>query len=219
MARPILYSFRRCPYAIRARLAIASAGVAVTLREIVLREKPAPFLAASPSATVPCLVTVEGQSIDESYDVMRWALAQADPEALLQMPSAGDALIAETDGPFKTALDHTKYATRHPDLDAEQERAKAMRFIAKLDARIGGKDWLFGEAPKLADFAILPFVRQFAMVDKARFDAEAGAGVRAWLDRFLISDRLAAVMAKYPQWTPDAAEIRFPESVGPLANR
>ena len=210
MTRAILYSFRRCPYAIRARLAIASAGVEVTLREILLRDKPEAFLAVSPSATVPCLATVGGESIDESYDVMRWAFGQNDPEGLLDMVDMGEGLIAEADGPFKAALDHTKYASRHPELDAEVERARAMTFIAKLDAQIAGRDWLFGAAPKLADFAILPFVRQFAMIDKARFDAEAGESVVGWLDRFLVSDRLAAVMTKYPPWAPGDAETRFP---------
>ncbi len=120
---PILYSFRRCPYAIRARLALASAGVRVELREVVLRDKPQAFLDASPSATVPCLV-VAGQVVDESLDIMLWALRQADPEGLLTDPAFD--LIARFDGPFKQALDRTKYAVRHPDSDPEQTRAQAM---------------------------------------------------------------------------------------------
>ncbi|RMA43475.1 glutathione S-transferase [Rhodophyticola porphyridii] len=210
MPFPILYSFRRCPYAIRARLAIASAGVRVALREVVLRSKPEAFLAASPSATVPCLVKDDGESIDESLDIMLWALERNDPESLLEMPNAGMTLIAQCDGPFKSALDHTKYASRHPDLDAEAERAQAMAFIVALDARLDGSLWIFGETPSLADLAILPFIRQFAMIDKTRFDAEAGADVRRWLDGFLVSERLAAVMAKHPQWAPGDAEIAFP---------
>ncbi|MBU2487130.1 MAG: glutathione S-transferase N-terminal domain-containing protein, partial [Alphaproteobacteria bacterium] len=111
--KPVLYSFRRCPYAMRARLAVASAGVEVELREILLRDKPAAFLAASPSATVPCLVTDSGV-IDESLDVMLWALTQNDPEGWLQMPEAGHDWITRADGPFKQALDRTKYANRYP---------------------------------------------------------------------------------------------------------
>lgn len=211
MTQPILYSFRRCPYAIRARLAVASSGVTVTLREVVLREKPAAFLQASASGTVPCLVTSDVISIDESFDVMRWALDQNDPESWLDMPEAGHGLIQEADGPFKDALDHTKYAVRHPDLNPETERAAAMAWLQKLDDQLHDQDWLFGPSACLADFAILPFVRQFAMIDKARFDAEAGPNLRRWLESFLASDRFASVMRKYPAWAEGDAVTPFPE--------
>lgn len=207
--RPILYSFRRCPYAIRARLAIASSGLQVELREILLRDKPAAFLAASPSATVPCLVTHDGV-IDESLDVMIWALDQSDPEHLLDMPQAGHDLIAQFDGSFKQALDHTKYAVRHPDRDPEDERAKAMSVLAELEGQLAKHPWLYGDVPRLADLAILPFVRQFAMIDKARFDGDATPGVRRWLDQFLISSRLQNVMTKYTPWAEGDPLLKFP---------
>ncbi|WP_424942672.1 glutathione S-transferase [Aliiroseovarius crassostreae] len=206
---PILYSFRRCPYAIRARLAIASSGVQVELREILLRDKPEAFLAASPSATVPCLVTEDG-SIDESLDVMIWALNQADPEHLLDMPQAGHDLIAQFDGPFKQALDHTKYAVRHPDKNPEAERARAMHILAELEVQLAEHPWLYGDVPRLADLAILPFVRQFAMIDKTRFDGEATPGVRRWLDRFLTGPRLQNVMTKYAPWAEGDPAQTFP---------
>ena len=203
---PILYSFRRCPYAMRARLALVSSGQQVALREIVLRDKPAAFLDASPSATVPCLVTADG-AIDESLDIMTWALRQSDPDGWLDMPSEGWEWIRRADGPFKAALDHTKYASRYPDMDASEQRALAGAFLAELNQQID--QWIFTQ-PSLADYAILPFVRQFAFVDKAWFDAQPWPNVQAWLERFLSSDRFAAIMNKYPQWVEGSDDIHFP---------
>lgn len=205
---PVLYSFRRCPYAIRARLAIASSGVQVELREILLRDKPTAFLDASPSATVPCLVTAEGV-LDESFDIMRWALAQNDPKGLCDMPNEGRDLVELFDGPFKRALDLTKYAVRHPDSDAEETRAEAMQILAALEPQLAD-GWLYGRRPTLADLATLPFVRQFAMIDKPRFDTEATPRVSAWLETFLTSERLARVMQKYPPWQAGDTPTHFP---------
>ncbi|MEQ8481892.1 MAG: glutathione S-transferase [Hoeflea sp.] len=221
--RPVLYSFRRCPYAIRARLAIAVSGVGVELREVVLRDKPKAFLEASPSATVPCLVTA-GQAgngaaadagaepapkvIDESLDIMIWALEQNDPEAWLDMPDAGREWIARCDGPFKQALDRTKYAPRYPDADPEAARDRAQAFLSDLDSALDG-DWIFGR-PTLADFAILPFVRQFAFIDKQRFDARPWPRLQPWLERFLGSERFGSVMRKYPQWHDGDKPTTFP---------
>ena len=203
---PVLYSFRRCPYAIRARLALAVAETGVELREIKLAAKPQAFVDASPSATVPALVTSDGV-IDESLDIMVWALKQNDPEDWLAMPDEGWAWIARNDGPFKQALDRTKYGTRYPDSDPAQEREKASQFLRDLDAQL--EDWLFGR-PTLVDFAILPFVRQFAFIDKGWFDAQPWPDLHAWLDRFLASDRFLAVMAKYPVWQEGDPPIPFP---------
>lgn len=207
--RPILYSFRRCPYAIRARLAVASAGITVELREVLLRDKAPEFLAASPSGTVPCLVSDKGV-IDESLDVMQWALGCSDPEALLDMPDEGWALIETIDGPFKTALDRYKYHTRHADVDPAQERAKAGAFLAALETHLDGQDWLFGDRPSIADLAILPFVRQFAFVDKAWFDAQPWPGLSAWLERFIASERFRSVFQKHPKWEAGDPVTLFP---------
>lgn len=210
MTTPILWSFRRCPYAMRARLAIASAGISVDLREIQLRNKPAAFLATSPSGTVPCLD--RGQEvIDESLDIMLWALRHADPEGLLTMPEAGFDLIAEADGPFKTALDRYKYAVRFEDVDIGAEQEKAALFLRKLEDRLVGQSWLFGARPSLADLAILPFVRQFAHVDLPWFEAQGWTAVAGWLDRFKTSERFAAIMRKYPAWKPGDKPVAFPE--------
>ncbi|OCW56233.1 glutathione S-transferase [Hoeflea olei] len=206
MTQPLLYSFRRCPYAIRARLAIASAGIPVELREVVLRNKPEAFLATSPSGTVPCLA-VDATAIDESLDIMLWALRQHDPEGWLAMPGEGFDWIARNDGPFKAALDRTKYADRYPGCDPDEERRRAGEFLTALDGQI--EDWIFGR-PTLADYAILPFVRQFALIDKAWFDAQDWPDLQAWLARFLASDRFERVMEKYAPWQPGARPVHFP---------
>ena len=205
MTQPLFYSFRRCPYAIRARLAIASSGVSVDLREILLREKPDAFLQASPSSTVPCLVTDDGV-IDESLDIMLWALREKDPEGWLDMPDEGFELIKRNDGPFKRALDRTKYAQRYPDSDPEEQRAMASAFLSELDQRIG--PWIF-DRPTLADFAILPFVRQFAFSDKPWFDAQPWPDLQDWLNQFLESERFERVMIKYEPWQEGDQPVSF----------
>ena len=205
---PVLYSFRRCPHAMRARLAIASAGIGVELREILLRDKAPAFLATSPSATVPCLSDGD-RVIDESLDIMLWALSHSDPEGLLDMPDAGHTLIATTDGPFKTALDRYKYHTRYAS-DRAAERGTAGLHLAALDRQLAGQDWLFGPRPRLADLAILPFVRQFAFADKPWFDAQDWPDLQGWLDRFITSGRFLSIMAKYPKWQPGDPVTPFP---------
>jgi len=197
MTRPILYSFRRCPYAMRARLALLSAGIETELREILLRDKAPEFVAASPKATVPVLVTADGV-IEESRDIMIWALTQNDPEGWLDMPSEGMTLIDESDGPFKTALDRYKYHTRHGS-NREEERARGLQFLSKLDAGLTGA-FLFGTSPRLADRAIQPFVRQFANTDRVWFDAQPLQNLQRWLAAFIDSEEFAAIMPKYPVW-------------------
>lgn len=209
MARPILWSFRRCPYAMRARLAIAASDQRVELREVVLRDKPEAFLATSPSATVPCLDT-GAEIIDESRDIMVWALSAHDPDGWLAMPQDGHDLIDRNDGPFKTALDRYKYASRHADVDITAERSKALEFLRELDTLLRENDWLFGARPSLADMAILPFVRQFAHVDLTWFNTQPLPQVARWLGAFKASRRFTSVMQKYPQWTPDAPMVVFP---------
>ena len=211
MANPTLYSFRRCPYAMRARLGLASAGITVELREILLRDKPAEMLKASPKGTVPVMIT--DTVIDESIDVMRWALSQSDPEGLMDlMTDEAHALVAESDGPFKTALDLTKYAVRHPDTDPDVSRTTAAQFIVKLDKQLGGKPWLFGNRPCLADLAILPFVRQFAHTDITWWDAQPYPNAQRWLTAFKSSERFATIMTKYTPWKPGDEPITFPSN-------
>ena len=193
----------------RARLALSSASVKVHLREVVLRDKPDAFLAASPSATVPCL-QVGTQCIDESFDIMLWALRQNDPEGWLDMPEGGDALIEACDGDFKTVLDRYKYNSRHGDVDIASERGKAGIFLHQLEAQLDGGDWLFGANPCLADMAILPFIRQFAHVDLMWFTAQPWPNVIHWFGAFKASGRFRAIMSKYPQWQAGDVPVIFP---------
>ena len=193
----------------RARLAILASGLTVELREIVLREKAPEFLASSSKGTVPVLVTPSAV-IEESFEVMLWALDRSDPESWLVMPEAGLEWIARCDGPFKTALDHTKYAVRYPDLDPKQERGRAAEFLLDLNSQIANSGWIFGATCTLADMAIVPFVRQFANSDRSWFDAQPWPNLQRWLSRFLASDRFAGIMTKYPKWQAGDHPVIFP---------
>lgn len=201
MADPILYSFRRCPYAMRARLALAASHTRYALREVRLADKPAALLAASPKGTVPVLQTAAGTVIDESLAIMRWALAARDPEGWLARDDA--ALIAANDGMFKHHLDRYKYPDRHGS-DPEAHRAEGLRFLRDLEVRLTGADQLGGAARGLTDAAILPFVRQFAAVDRPWFAAQPLPRLQAWLAHHLASDLFAGIMQRANPWSPDA---------------
>jgi len=196
---PVLYSFRRCPYAMRARLALAVSGTTYELREVQLRAKPAAMLAASPKGTVPVLVLPEGRVIDESLDIMRWALAARDPENWLARDDA--ALIAANDGPFKQALDGYKYPERHGG-DPLPHRARGLAFLAELDARLPLAGQLGGAERGLTYAAIMPFVRQFAAVDAAWFEAQHLPHLQCWLSGHLQSPLFAAIMTRAAPWVP-----------------
>lgn len=208
-ARPTLWSFRRCPYAMRARLALLAARQDVWLREILLRDKPQAFLETSPTGTVPCLGLADGSCIDESLDIMRWALARHDPDGLLELSPDGWDWIARCDGPFKHALDRTKYETRYPGSDPAQHRAEADLFLTDLDHQIGDQGYILSRR-SMADLAIAPFVRQFAFIDKKRFDAQPWPHLHDWLDRFLNSTEFATVMPKFALWQPGTTGHPFP---------
>lgn len=214
-ALPILYSFRRCPYAMRARLALTVSEQLCELREVVLRDKPAALLAASAKGTVPVLVDVDGSVIDESLDIMLWALRRRDPLAWLA-PMQADlatmlALIARCDQDFKANLDRYKYPDRYAGAIRETHRAAGATFLQTLNDQLHGQDFLFGARTSLADMAIAPFVRQFANTDEVWFAAQPWPGLIAWLQQFVESPLYERVMHKYPRWQPGAAVIRFPE--------
>lgn len=199
-APPILYSFRRCPYAMRGRMALIASGVAYEHREILLRDKPAAMLAASPKGTVPVLVLANGQVIDESIDIMRWALDQNDPEGW--MTAAEPCLVADYDGAFKYHLDRYKYAVRHGE-DPLMHRAAGLTMLCRLDAQLAGRDYLSGSARGFGDIAIFPFVRQFAGVDPAWFEAQAPQKLQGWLERLISSDLFERAMIRRTLWTAD----------------
>ena len=217
-ALPVLYSFRRCPFAIRARLALAVSGQVCELREVVLRNKPQALLQASPKATVPVLVLQGGRVLEQSLDIMLWALQQRDPEGWLT-PGEGDledmlALIAECDGPFKHALDRCKYPSRYPEANAEQARAQAVLWLQQLDGRLGRHRYLFGHRPALVDMAIAPFVRQFAGIDAAWWDAQPWTRLQAWLAQWQAGPLFESVMHKLPPWADGTLGARFPHDEG-----
>jgi glutathione S-transferase len=206
--QPILYSFRRCPYAMRARMAVAASGVQVELREVMLRDKPPELIAASAKSTVPVLVLSDGLVIDESLDIMRWALGHNDPEDWL----AGDApdLIAQNDGPFKSALDRYKYPHRYGLESGAVYRDDGLAILAGLNARLGETAFLMGENRSIADIAIFPFIRQFAATDQAWFDAQPLPHLQRWLGGHLSSGLFAGIMLRYPQWKAGDAPTQFP---------
>jgi glutathione S-transferase len=196
VSEALLYSFRRCPYAMRARLALRYCGVPLRIVEVSLKAKPAEMLALSPKGTVPVL-SVDGRVIDESLDIMRWALAQNDPQDwLLQGDPAVLALIAENDLGFKHHLNRYKYAERYPERPMEAYRADGEVFLQKLEALLADRAYLLAEHPSLADMAVAPFVRQFAHVDREWFARTSYRRVQAWLQWFLDSPLFIAVMAK-----------------------
>ncbi len=206
MARPILYSFRRCPYAMRARLALLASGTMCELREVKLSAKPEVLLAASPKATVPVLVLPDGRVIDESLDVMHWALAAHDPQGWLGHDDA--ALIAANDGRFKHHLDRYKYPERHGS-DPMVHRAGGLKFLAEIEAALGGNTWLDGTAQRLTDAAIMSFVRQFAEADRAWFDAQPLPDVQGWLVASMALPSFKAAMVRLPFWQPSDAPVFF----------
>ncbi|MBT0667702.1 glutathione S-transferase [Novosphingobium profundi] len=205
-ALPILYSFRRCPYAMRARLALRVAGLSCALREVKLAAKPAALLEASPKGTVPVLVLAGGTVVEQSLEVMRWALAHNDPEGWLERDDA--ALIARNDGPFKHDLDRYKYPERHAS-DPLAHRASALAILRDLDARIASQGQLCGPVRGLADMALMPFVRQFAATDRTWFDAQDLPALRQWLEGHLASELFTSVMAKYVPWQPGDEPVLF----------
>jgi glutathione S-transferase len=205
-ALPILYSFRRCPYAMRGRMALKMAGIALEHREILLRDKPQSMLMASPKGTVPVVVLPDGGVIEESLDVMRWALSQSDPHGWLAPGDVMFDLIAENDGPFKHHLDRYKYPNRYDDADAAAHRTAGRVFLEKLDTRLSGQAQLFGEEISLADIAIFPFIRQFANHDRDWFEAQDLSDLQNWLAGHLGSALFADIMVKHDLWV-DSAEV------------
>ncbi|MBT8140990.1 MAG: rhodanese-related sulfurtransferase, partial [Gammaproteobacteria bacterium] len=214
---PILYSFRRCPYAMRARLSVLLAGIAVELREVALRNKPAEMLALSPKATVPVLELNDGTVLEESLEIMHWAWQAIDDDSGVQY--VPQHLLSELldpleqgEGSFKVLLDKYKYADRHPEQSAESYRSQAEEYLYQLAEQLGDKAYLFGAQWSFADIAIAPFVRQFAHVDKDWFAQSEHTAVRDWLYRILESDEFQLCMKKTKPWYPDSKRLIFTRS-------
>lgn len=202
---PVLYSYRRCPYAMRARMALSYAGVDVEIREISLREKPASMLQVSPKGTVPVLVLTNGEVIEQSLDIVEWSLAQQDiddwaMQADLAKKQLADELIALNDGFFKQALDKYKYAIRFPENPPEIYRAQCEVFLTRLENLLSQTTFLCRNQLSKADIAIFPFVRQFSMVDEAWFETAHYPKLKTWLNGLLNSELFQGVMQRYPTW-------------------
>lgn len=201
-ALPHLFTFRRCPFAIRARLALAAAQQAYTPTQVVLRNKPAALLQASPKGTVPVLVLPDGRVIEQSLEIMCWALAQNDPEQWLSPSQEGLpamlALINDMDAHFKPLLDRCKYPERHPDIALNDSRSFALEWLQTLENRLAAQPFLFGSRISLADAAIFPFVRQFAAIDSQWWSEQPLAALQAWLQHWLALPLFEQVMQKEP---------------------
>lgn len=215
-ALPILYSFRRCPYAMRARLALAHAGMACELREINLRAKPQALLDASPKGTVPVLVLQDGQVIEQSLAIMLHALQTNDPDGWLT-PTHGTqddmlALVGRNDDFFKQALDRCKYPERYTAEAVNQAQTDAITWLAALDEQLADTGYLYGLNPSLADMALRPFVRQFARIDEAQWAEQPWPHLQDWLQRWIDSALFAEVMETYPGWIPDTTGPIFSTS-------
>lgn len=198
----ILYSFRRCPYAMRARMAIRYSHCRVQLREVALKHKPDALIAVSAKATVPVLVCGDGRVIDESLDIMYWALQQNDPDNWLHAQQQAEIaeLIKSSDTDFKKHLDHYKYADRYPGFSQLEYRQQGEVFLQQLEQRLQQRMYLISEQISLADVAIFPFIRQFAHVDIHWFDRAPYPRLRAWLTQWLDSSLFQSVMQKYTPW-------------------
>lgn len=205
MTLPILYSLRRCPYAMRARIGILLAKQPVMLRDIIMKNIPAEMIAVSPKATVPVLVLADSTVIDESLDIMLWALQQSDPSNLLVKEST-DALptmlnlIHHNDNEFVESLEKYKVAARYHDIAEVFYRNQCEIFITDLEERLATNEFLMGDKPCLADYALLPFVRQFSRVDRKWYLHSPYSNIQRWLNTHYQNPLFSKAMKKYPQW-------------------
>ena len=211
---PVLYSLRNCPYAMRARIAIFKAKQTVQLRDVVLSNKPAEMIAASPKATVPVLVLPDGVVVDESLAVMLWALNETDPEDLLHKQNEHSLLamlelINTFDTEFKAYLEQYKCAKRYKENNIDECRALCEQLIQVLEDRLKNHNFLLSDRESLADIALLPFIRQFARVERQWYLQSPYPNVRNWLNNYLQSPMFTKVMAKYPLWLDNHEVVLF----------
>lgn len=196
----------------RARMALCACGFEVILREVKLSQKPPALIQVSAKATVPVLVLQDGSVIDESLDIMWWALKQHDPQGWLEedLNALTLQLIAENDGSFKSSLDRYKYFERYPDSTQLEYRQQGEIFLKKLEGLLERNDYLLASRPTLVDVAVMPFVRQFAGVEPGWFDNSAYNRLKVWLKVFLQSDLFGTVMTRYSFWQAGEKEVLFP---------
>lgn len=200
MTEAILYTFRRCPYAIRARMALAYSNIQCELRELILKDKPADMLKHSAKGTVPVLITHENTVIDESLEIMLWALKQSDPDNWLSGLNQSQIMIDHNDYHFKPLLDRYKYADRYPELTETQHRNNTLPWIESLNHQLSQFQFLLSAQISLADIALFPFIRQYAFVNKPWFDQLPYSHLKQWLSCLLNSTLFTQVMNKYKQY-------------------
>jgi glutathione S-transferase len=208
---PVLYSFRRCPYCMRAHMALKYSGIKVELREVELQNYPPQALEISPKATVPVLHLPEGTVIDESWDILKWALAQNDPDQWLGEDNEhaldAEILIETNDFSFKQDLDHYKYADRHPEHTEEHYRKKCEKFIEELEEMLSENRFLLCDKLSLADIGVFPFVRQFSLVNKVWFDQAPYPHVRQWLNTLIDTQLFKNAFEKHQFWQQGDAAL------------
>ena len=208
---PILYSFRRCPYAMRARMAIHISGQRCELREVLLRDKPPSMLEYSAKGTVPVLILQDGKVIDESLDVIDWALNLNDPDDWQRSKDKEKTkeLIKINDGEFKYHLDRYKYSKRYDNEDPEFHRKKCLKFIESVNNELNNSEYIFDDNISYADIVLLPFIRQFRIADIEWFDSLPYDNLKKWLSSFLGSSLLNSIMKKYDLWKEGDKSIVF----------
>ena len=204
MNSPILYSFRRCPYCMRAHMGLKYSSLTIELREVFLKEMPEELLKISPNETVPVLVLSEDNTMDESWDILKWALHKNDPDNWLgddeQYLADAEMLVETNDFSFKTDLDHYKYADRNPEHSKEHYRAECEEFIEELEEMLSEHVFLLTDKLTVADIAIFPFIRQFSLVDKTWFDQSRYTNVKRWLDILINSELFRNAFLKHDAW-------------------
>lgn len=207
---PILYSFRRCPYAMRARFALKYAGVTCLLREISLKDKPSAMLIISPKGTVPVL-QLENKVIDESMEIIRWALNQNDPEGFLKLDDKSEHLakqiIENNDNHFVITLSHYKYRDRYPEIIFTDTNKKMHDHLNELETLLKEHDFLLAKHPTMADIALFPFIRQLFRINEQEFLSWHYINLKKWLHFFLEHQAFAACMKKYPLWQGGPGEL------------
>jgi len=208
---PILYSFRRCPYAMRARMAIHISDQRCELREVLLRDKPPSMLQYSAKGTVPVLILQDGKVIDESLDVIDWALNLNDPDDWQRSKDTKKTkeLIKINDGEFKYHLDRYKYSKRYDNEDPEFHRKKCLKFIESINNELNNSEYIFDDNISYADIVLLPFIRQFRIADIEWFDSLPYDNLKKWLSSFLDSSLLNSIMKKYDLWKEGDKSIVF----------
>ncbi len=208
---PVLYSFRRCPYCMRAHMALKYAGIKVELREVDLNDLPEQVLTISPEATVPALLLPDATTMDESWQIVKWALRQSDPDSWLGVNDGylldAEILVETNDFSFKEDLDHYKYSDRFPEHTEQDYREACEEFIEELEDMLDKNSYLITDQLTLADIAVFPFIRQFSLVDKQWFEQAPYPNVRRWLITLIDSELFQQVFQKHALWKETAPAV------------